>query len=183
MQISTGVFAALQRAVPLSEDLVVMDFGAGTGLVSEKLAPHVGRILAVDVSAAMLAKLAEKTGLQGTVEIVCQDLLHAPLGRRVDLVVSAMAMHHVQDTAELLRVFFEHLEPGGRVALADLDVEDGDFHPHDTEGVFHAGFDRAALGALLVGAGFEDVHFETACDVTRDDRRYPVFLVTAVKPG
>jgi putative AdoMet-dependent methyltransferase len=182
MQISEGVGAALSSRVPLSADLTVMDFGAGTGLLSGKLAPQVQKIIAVDVSPAMLEQLSKKPELAGKVETVCQNLLEKPLGRSVDLVVSAMAMHHVDDTRGLLRALFSHLLPGGRVALADLDAEDGTFHPPGTEGVFHAGFDRDALGALLREAGFVDVQFGTACEVSKEDRRYPIFLVTATRP-
>ena len=64
-------------------------------------------------------------------------------------------------------------------ALPDLDTEAGDFHPPGTEGVYHAGFDREALAALLTAVGFVDVRFVTACEVTKEERRYPIFLVTA----
>lgn len=180
-QISEGVYAALTQALDLKPDQEVLDFGAGTGLIGGKLAPHVGRIVAVDISRAMLDKLAEKPELQGKVEIRCQDIVADPLGIEVDLIVSAMALHHVEHTGKLLERFHDHLRPGGRIALADLDTEDGSFHPPDTEGVFHAGFDREALGALVRDAGFSDVAFTTACEVDRDGRRYPVFLVTATK--
>jgi SAM-dependent methyltransferase len=182
MQISEGVFAALTARVALTPALTVMDFGAGTGIVASRLAPHVGTILAVDISPAMLDKLAAKPELAGKVEIVCRDLLTAPLDRTVDLIVSAMAMHHVQDTERLARTLFAHLAPGGRLALADLDAEDGSFHPPEAEGVFHHGFDRGALTHALTAAGFADVEFTTACHVAKDDRRYAVFLVTASRP-
>lgn len=181
-QISEGVYASLKDAVALSPDLTVMDFGAGTGLVCTRLAPHVGRVLAVDVSQAMLDQLAKKEELAGKVEVFCQNILETPLGRQVDLIVSAMAMHHVEDTRALLRTLFDHLVPGGRVALADLDKEKGDFHPPDVEGVFHAGFDRDKLATLLEEVGFVSPEFVTACEVFREERRYPIFLVTATKP-
>lgn len=180
-QISQGVFEALTRAVTLSPDLTVLDFGAGTGLVCSKLAGRVGHVLAVDVSRSMLEQLAAKPELAGKVEIFCQNILEAPLPRKADLVVSAMAMHHVEDTRALLRALHEHVVPGGRIALADLDTEKGDFHPPNTEGVYHAGFDRGALGALATEAGFSDVAFVTACEVDKEERRYPIFLLTATK--
>jgi 2-polyprenyl-3-methyl-5-hydroxy-6-metoxy-1,4-benzoquinol methylase len=118
--------------------------------------------------------------LKGVVEPRCQDILVQPLGERFDAVVSAMALHHVQDTDRLLRSFRDHLEPGGQLALADLDSEDGTFHPADTAGVFHFGFDREELRHKLEAAGFEAVRFQTAVEVTREDgRAYSVFFVTA----
>jgi 2-polyprenyl-3-methyl-5-hydroxy-6-metoxy-1,4-benzoquinol methylase len=183
VQISTGVVAAIQARVPLSRDQTILDFGAGTGLVCTALAPHVGHVIAVDVSKAMLERLAEKPALQGKSTIVCRDIVTEPLDRQADGIVSAMALHHVEDTAALVRALFAHTTPGGWVALADLDAEDGDFHPPGVEGVYHAGFDRTALGALLADAGFVEVRFETATTVDRDSKRYPVFLVTARRPA
>lgn len=43
--------------------------------------------------------------------------------------------------------------------------------------------DRDALGARLTEAGFVDVRFGTACEVHRDGRTYPIFLVTAARAG
>jgi 2-polyprenyl-3-methyl-5-hydroxy-6-metoxy-1,4-benzoquinol methylase len=181
-QISEGVVSALRSKVDLQSNLQVLDFGAGTGLIASKIAADVGEIIAVDVSASMLEQLAKKEELAGRVRTVCQDLLDTPLESPVDLVVSAMALHHVEDTARLMQTFFAHLKPGGRVALADLDTEDGSFHPPGTEGVFHTGFDRDALRGIMEDVGFERVEFATACEVGREDRSYPVFLVVAQRP-
>lgn len=177
--ISEKVGAALLERVALNPALTVMDFGAGTGLICAQVAPHVAKIHAVDISKAMLEQLAAKPALAGKVEIHCQDIMAEPLGAKVDLIMSAMAMHHVEDTKKLLRAFLEHLKPGGKLALADLDAEDGSFHPAEAEGVFHHGFDRAALGALLTAAGFEDVAFTTAAEIQKEDGAYGIFLVTA----
>ncbi|HEY6036769.1 MAG TPA: class I SAM-dependent methyltransferase [Kofleriaceae bacterium] len=183
LQISEGVFAALADAVPLSPGLTVLDFGAGTGLLSGKLAPSVGRVLAVDISPAMLEQLSKKPELAGKVDVFCQDLVERPIGRTADLVVSAMAMHHVEDTPALLRALFAHLVPGGRLAVADLDTEPGDFHAAGTEGVYHHGFARDELRAMLGDAGFVDIAVRTACEVHKEDRRYSIFLATAMRPA
>lgn len=180
-QISEGVGSALLQRIELAPTMRVMDFGAGTGLICAQVAPHVETIYAVDISPAMLEKLAAKPELQGKVEAVCQDILEAPLGKRVDLIMSAMAMHHIEDTDRLLKTFAEHLEAGGHIALADLDTEDGSFHPEDVEGVFHQGFDRDELRALLEKNGFAEIEFVTATEVTRDERSYSIFLVTATR--
>jgi 2-polyprenyl-3-methyl-5-hydroxy-6-metoxy-1,4-benzoquinol methylase len=181
-QISEGVFGALKSQVVFSGTETVLDFGAGTGLVCSRLAPEVGKILAVDISESMLEKLAQKPELAGKVEIFCQDILEKPLAQKVDLVVSAMALHHVKNTDALLKALFDHLVPGGKVALADLDAEDGTFHPPGTEGVFHHGFERQGLSQKATAAGFSEVAFTTALEVGRDNGTYPIFLMTAEKP-
>jgi 2-polyprenyl-3-methyl-5-hydroxy-6-metoxy-1,4-benzoquinol methylase len=180
LQISAAVGPLLRASLDWHDGMRVMDFGAGTGLLTSHVAPLVAKVIAVDTSPAMLESLAQKQELRGVVEPRCQDILIDPLGERFDAIVSAMALHHVPDTDRLLARFHEHLKPGGQLALADLDTEDGSFHPPDTEGVFHHGFDREELASKLEAAGFDAVRFQTAAEVTREDgRSYPVFLVTA----
>lgn len=179
--LTAALGAAMQAHVPMTSAMRVMDFGAGTGLIAASVAPRVDHVVAVDISPSMLDALAAKPDLQGKVSVACQDILEEPLTERFDLIVSAMAMHHVRDTDAMVRAFADHLRPGGRVALADLDAEDGSFHPPDTQGVFHSGFDRAALQGTLERNGFTDVVFHNAHTVQSPTQSYPVFLVVAAK--
>ena len=179
--LSSAIGASVLENTSLNDNMDVMDFGAGTGLISYHVAPFVNKIIAVDISAAMLDKLVAKPQLQGKVEAICQNILDMPLTAKFDLIMSAMAMHHVEDTDKLIQTFSEHLTPGATLALADLDKEDGNFHPADVEGVFHSGFERNHLRALLESHGFKDIHFITAHTVVKEDKEYPIFLVTATK--
>jgi 2-polyprenyl-3-methyl-5-hydroxy-6-metoxy-1,4-benzoquinol methylase len=181
-QLSQAVGKTVLSHLRLTPDMDVMDFGAGTGLLSGHMAPHVRKITAIDTSQSMLDQLRSKPELAGKVEGVCQDILVEPLERSFDVIVSAMALHHVENTQALLFTFAQQLNTGGQIALADLDQEDGSFHPAETEGVFHSGFDRTELQAMLLHAGFEHVKWTTAHEVHKGERRYPVFLVTALKP-
>jgi ubiquinone/menaquinone biosynthesis C-methylase UbiE len=183
-ELASAVAAAVRRSVTLTPDLHVLDFGCGTGLVSLLLQPFVGRLTGADTSEGMLGQFRRKIEAKSlaNVETVHLD----PAAPRLpdgpfDLVVSSMALHHVEDLAPLFRRFHEVLRPGGVVALADLDREDGTFHD-DARGVFHLGFDRSAIVSSLTGAGFESVAASTATVTRKNDREYPVFLVTARKP-
>ena len=180
-QLAAGIGSTLLRRVEFRPDMAVMDFGAGTGLISGHVASKVGKITAVDVSESMLEQLAAKPELKGKVRTVCQDITQQPLDEEFDVIVSAMSMHHVEDTDKLAKTFAEHLKPRGKVALADLDKEDGSFHPADTEGVYHSGFDRDAMKSILEKNGFGDVEFVTAHTVNKETGDYPVFLVTATR--
>ena len=179
--LSAAIGSSILEYTKLNKNMNVMDFGAGTGLISSHVAPLVNKITAVDISEAMLDKLIAKPELQGKVETVFQNILDKPLSTQFDLIMSAMAMHHVEDTNKLIQTFSEHLNSGAQIALADLDKEDGSFHPADIKGVFHSGFERYDLKALLKTHGFNDIHFYTAHTVVKEDKKYPIFLVTATK--
>ena len=179
--LSSAIGSTMLEKVDFHPDMEVMDFGAGTGLISGQVATKVGKITAVDISEAMLEKLVAKPELQGKVKTICQDITQKPLAEKYDVIVSAMAMHHVEDTDNLAKTFASHLKPQGKVALADLDSEDGSFHPEDTEGVYHSGFDRDSMKSILEKNGFSNIEFVTAHTVEKESGHYPVFLVTATK--
>jgi 2-polyprenyl-3-methyl-5-hydroxy-6-metoxy-1,4-benzoquinol methylase len=100
--------------------------------------------------------------------------------RRFDVVYSLMALHHIPDTNYILGQFQAVLEPGGWLALADLDKEDGSFHGLQMTEV-HRGFEREQLQAQAERVGFAGVMFATAFAVQKAGRVYPVFLMTARK--
>ena len=105
-----------------------------------------------------------------------------PPGDPFDLVLSLLVLHHLEDTSAALVAIRRLLRPGGRLALADLDAEDGSFHGPDADGIHHLGFDRRRLADLARQTGFVDVDIITATAVERDGRRYPIFLLLARNP-
>ena len=179
-----GIGRSLLSAIALHGDMHLMDFGSGTGLLLEQLAPVVGKVTAVDVSAAMNQELERKRHrLPCELEILPLDLTAQPLhtcldGVRFDGIVSSMTLHHVADISALLARFYTLLPPGGFIALADLDAEDGRFHP-DMSGVYHAGFAREQIRALAEQAGFSQVEICTASVAQKPWGDYPIFLLTA----
>jgi putative AdoMet-dependent methyltransferase len=177
--LTLGIGSAINANVNFDQTMVVMDFGAGTGLITSQIANRVEKVIAIDVSQAMLDKLMVKEELHGKVEPLCRNILENPLPDRFDLIVSAMAMHHVENTEQLISRFAEHLKPGGMIALADLDEEDGTFHPDDIQGVYHNGFNRDLFRSLLSKHGFTNIRFVTAHTVHKGEKAYPVFLVLA----
>lgn len=187
--IATAVADAIAAAVPLSPRWNALEYGCGTGLVGVRLLPRLGHLLATDLSPGMLAVLREKAAAAGLDRISTQVLdltTTQPPGERYDFLFTSMALHHIPDVASLLRAFGGLLVPGGWVALADLDAEDGGFHGPDVPGVAHHGFERAQVQRWLSDAGFENVAFRTAHTVEKsrdgETRRYPIFLATAQHP-
>jgi len=178
--LAQGVADAIAARIGLSGDLTVLDFGCGTGLVTLALAPRVGSITGADTSPGMLKALADKAealGLPiGLIPLDAPD--NAAFGGPYDLIVSSMTLHHVADVPTLFQHFARHLRPGGRVALADLDTEDGSFH-ENSAGVHHMGFPRPQIQTWLETAGFQEIHLETAVLTRKGEKDYGVFLATA----
>ena len=167
--------------LPLQASDHVLDFGAGTGLLSTAIAPKVAQVTALDMSAAMLQVLDEK----GLANITTHhgDIFDGLPGH-YHAVVSCMALHHVADTAALLRAFATALHHGGRIALVDLYQEDGSFHGDNAaKGVQHLGFVPDHLQAQAEQAGFVDIAFSDILHVQQSNvRTYPLFLMTGRKP-
>ena len=179
--IAESVFQTIASRIALLGHMDILDFGCGTGLLGFRIAPQVRSVTGVDLSEKMLEQAAAKNTPQLRMVTVCADLLNEPLDRTFEGIVSSMAMHHVEDTAALFRAFRKHIKRDGFVAIADLDAEDGTFHSHGNEGVFHLGFDREKLRETAEEAGFSNVRFHTACTIEKEGKNYPVFLMTATK--
>lgn len=126
---ATGAFVGFRDAVlaelPPSGDLVALDLGCGTGLLTLPIARRFARAIGLDSSTAMLARLAGHAAREGitTIDLVHADMRQLPLDTAsVDLVVSCYAFHHLTDTgkavclAEVRRV----LRPGGRLVVVDM---------------------------------------------------------------
>ncbi|MFA9444927.1 class I SAM-dependent methyltransferase [Egicoccus sp. AB-alg6-2] len=167
---------AIVEAVPVTGDARLLEYGAGTGLLAQFLAPHVGTITVADPSEGMRAVMLDKVerGELPGAKVVDIDL---DPDERFDLVVSLMALHHVPEPADALALLATVTEPGGTVALADLEAEDGSFHGEGFGG--HHGFEPATLDDWLVAAGFGTSTFSRVHTVTKDGRDYPLFLAVA----
>ena len=189
VQLAKDVADAILRQLPQTTTLDVLDFGCGTGLLTLQLQPLVHSITGLDSSPGMLAVLGRKLAnlkLANARTVLCDVAQGHHLPGRYDLVVSSMTLHHVPHIAPLLARFFEVLVPGGRLCIADLDLEQGRFHTDNT-GVFHFGFDREALSASLMQAGFHRVSVQTTTHIVKPDfqqqpTRFSVFLISGEKP-
>jgi len=185
---ANDVFKAIAGLVILNPTMDVLDFGCGTGLVTVQFSPLVHSITGVDSSRKMLEVLQSKIADQHLNNVKTQFLdfdKGGVLEGRYDLIVSSMTFHHVRDIEPLLAQFHKITAPSGTLCVADLDLDDGQFHANK-EGVFHSGFDRPALRAAFVEAGFKDVRDGAAAEVMRPNpdgviRRFTVFLIVGRK--
>lgn len=182
------VAAAIRSQVKLEQTMNALDFGCGTGLLTLALQPHVRTIIGADSSRGMLDVFNAKIAAAELAN-VC-SMLYDPerdekLHGRYHLIVSSMTLHHVEQIEPLLTRFHDALLPGGHLCLADLDLEQGRFHDDNT-GVFHFGFDRAALAATLGRTGFGEIIATTASQIVKTNasgnpQSFSVFLLCGQK--
>ena len=146
VELSRAIADAIREEVPLSRAMSAMDYGAGTGLVTLLLHDDLASVVAVHTRLL--------------------DLTATDLPPTFDLIFSAMTLHHIAAAAGLLHKLYAAIVPGGWLALADLDAEDGSFHP-DPVGIFHHGFSAEEMQAMFAAAGFVDLRTRLAHVVTR----------------
>ncbi len=181
VQNAKGIAELIVKNIKLNKKIKLLDFGAGTGLLSFFIAPYVKKIVAVDNSRSMLLEFENKCdSFACETETILKDLDKEELDRTFDGIISSMTLHHIKDTKALFKKFHKMLKDNGFIAIADLESEDGSFHS-DNEGVHHYGFDKEGLKQQAKEAGFEDIRFETASIIKKPHRDFPVFLMTAKK--
>ena len=171
---------AINEKIVLTNEMNIIDFGVGTGLLGFEIATRVKKVYGVDTSTQMLAKLQEKNTSELSIEPINQDIVKEPLTQTFDGLVSSMTLHHVEDLKAFLDTIYKNITKNGFIAIADLESEDGTFHS-DNAGVFHFGFDKNELCKVVESCGFKDVKFENINTINKPHRDFGVFLLTAIK--
>jgi len=188
VKLANDIAAAISNEIPLTSNMHVLDFGCGTGLLTLQLQPVVHSITGVDSSRGMIDVLKAKIAKQNLPNVKTQ-YLDTEKGNILEgtyhLIVSGMTLHHVKEIRPLLDQFYRILTPSGYLCIADLDLDDGQFHGNN-DGVFHFGFDRALLRRDFMEAGFDDIRDRTAAELMKPIsdggvRPFTVFLMTGRK--
>jgi ArsR family transcriptional regulator len=151
--------AALLALLPA--DWTVADLGCGTGQATALLSPHVGRVIGVDQSAAMLKAAKRRTAALPNVELRRGSLEALPIDDRTcDAAILVLALTYVPDPAPVLAGMARILRPGGRAVVVDLLRHDREDFRREM-GQTSLGFEPAELGRLLAAAGLESPHVHT----------------------
>ena len=182
LQLAHAITDYLQEVINFQSNFTVLDFGCGTGLLSFLLSDKVKSIHAVDTSEGMLEQIKKKVSETNVTNITVANLdisnSHA-LDTKYDVIVSSMAMHHLEDMPGVVQKLADCVKPGGWIALADLCKEDGSFHTEIK--VPHFGFEPITVKNMLKHLSFSNFHIDTVFHICRNERTYPIFCVCAKK--
>ena len=166
---SRAAFGCLQRLQDVGRFDVdgarILDFGCGTGLLTERLARRAEWIVAVDTSAAMIEILSAKLARLGlsNVEAIAGSVESAQrdrpsiFGVPFDLVVCSSVCAFLEDYPGTVAMLVGLLRRGGWFVQWDWELNTEDSEPF--------GLTRRQVTNTLVEAGLEQVQVDTAFEV------------------
>ena len=141
----------------LPPDWVVADLGCGTGALAADLAPHVGRVIGVDASAAMLKAARRRTSGLGNVALQRGDLAGDAIAPATcDAALLVLVLSYIRDPRTVLRAAARLLKGGGRLVIVDL-LKHGREDFRRQYGQQWAGFAPAELSGWMSEAGFVQI--------------------------
>lgn len=110
----------------------VLEFGSGTGNLTEKLAEEGYHVIAVEPSKPM-RELAENKKINAT--FVDGDFLAFPAIDQVDTIVSTYAFHHLTDEEKSVAIkgYGNLLPKGGKIVFADTMFENEEVYEQTIE--------------------------------------------------
>ncbi len=163
-------WAAWARALGhLLPPLEIADLGCGDGYLTIEAARFARRVVAVDRSAAALARAKQLARRKhAKIEWKRGELEQLPLkDASVDVAVLSQALHHAASPAKALAEAARIVRPGGRVLVLDLRRHQEQW-VRDRLGDAWLGFDDAELERLLRSAGLTDIRMNVGARRARD---------------
>ncbi|EHK0032031.1 class I SAM-dependent methyltransferase [Vibrio parahaemolyticus] len=167
-QFAQSVFAQLQQLTQL-DGIKVLDFGCGTGQLSQLLSPIVKDIVALDASEAMIEELDKKEllNVEPVVDALSRGLVaqHPAFRGQFDLVVASSVLAFVDDVESSLDIAHSLLNEGGYFVHFDWVAESE-----------QDGFTLSRSKNALSNAGFVDVEAKKVFDITSDGQTMSVLM-------
>jgi tRNA (cmo5U34)-methyltransferase len=175
----------IKKLIPLNKQMAALEYGAGTGIASFLLNDYLKEITLMDSSSEMVRVMNEK--IKSTkvknLKTLNFDLEHLDYkGKNFDLIFTQMVLHHITEIENIIKKFYNLLNPGGYLAIADLYPEDGSFHGKDFTG--HKGFDIQILSKQIINQGFKSINHQKCFVINKkisdiETKHFDVFLLIA----
>lgn len=175
-------WAAWARALGhLLPPVRVADLGCGEGYLTIEASRFAKRVIAIDRSAAVLARARGLARRRHVTNVVWRrgEIEDLPLrSESVDVALLSQALHHAEDPAKALAEAARIVVPGGRVLLLDLRRHDQAW-VRDRLGDRTLGFEPDDLKRLLANAGLR--HVRVAIGSRRKGDPFTVLIASGMK--
>ncbi len=139
----------------------VLDFGCGTGLLTQNMSPLAKEIVALDASEAMIEELDKKqlTNVEPVVDHLTRGLVaqHPAFRGQFDVVVAASVCEYLDDLDSAFDIVHSLLNKGGLFIHWDW-LQDG-----------QSGLEIERAQQAYAKAGFRDIRVAKAFDIHQED--------------
>lgn len=143
----------------LDPDSVVADLGCGGGHTAALLAPHVGRLIAVDASSEMLDEARVHLAAQPNCELRHGELERLPIDSgSIDLAVLSLVLLYVPEPRRVVVEAARTLRAGGRLVIIDMLSHDRDELARQMGHVWR-GFSSQQVAEWFAAAGLPRVRY------------------------
>lgn len=170
-----NAFSSLTKTVDLTNKHV-LDFGCGTGLLTQKISPLVKDIVALDGSEGMIEQLDKKAldNVEPVVDMLTRGLvaMHPAFRNQFDLVVASSVCGLIPNYADVSDIIYSLLEKGGQFVQWDWLASD----ESEPQAMTAARAER-----VLTGVGFSDVQTSTSFEIATEQGNLKVLMVIATK--
>jgi len=157
VQRSKKISAEIETYLEEKDNLMALEFGCGTGLISKNLTHRFSSILMMDLSEGMIEQLKLKIKKNNikNMKAWCGDLFEFHDNGKFDVIYTSMVFHHIEDLSKVIKKLCELLNKNGKLIVVDLCPDDGSFHDevHGFSG--HNGFELTEMESFLKEAGLE----------------------------
>ncbi|ENM5729308.1 class I SAM-dependent methyltransferase [Vibrio mimicus] len=153
----------------------ILDFGCGTGLLSQLMSPLARDIVALDSSEAMIEELDRKElrNVEPVVDSLTRGLVaqHPAFRKQFDLVVASSVCAFLPNVQDVADIIFTLVDEGGYFIHFDWLAD----------GKSEVGLSLVEMETVLKNAGFSSVDTQIAFDVTTEQGILPVMVGIARK--
>ncbi|ENS5605915.1 methyltransferase domain-containing protein [Vibrio mimicus] len=169
-----SVFQQLTKILSL-QGKHILDFGCGTGLLSQLMSPLARDIVALDLSEAMIEELDRKElrNVEPVVDSLTRGLVaqHPAFRKQFDLVVASSVCAFLPNVQDVADIIFTLVDEGGYFIHFDWLAD----------GKSEIGLSLVEMETVLKNAGFSSVETQIAFDVTTEQGVLPVMVGIARK--
>lgn len=144
----------VMKNLVLTPETIVIDFGAGTGLVGIEFLKHVKKVIFQDISQPMLQKCQENLNAQTQTnyDIFNEDISNYQ-GEKADIILASMVYHHIDDVVQISKIILSKLKPHGKLIICDF-LPGAAFFERMKPNIPHLGFVPEDLAKQILESGF-----------------------------
>ena len=166
----------INENIKLEKDMIIMDFGCGTGNLGLNLINSVKKVVFLDSSKGMIKQVQK--GIE-KIKAINYEIIEGDInkykGDKLDLILVANVFHHIEDINYIINKFSAILKKRGKVLVVDLVETSHDFHGGSAT---HNGFKPENIAKLFKNNNFNNIKYENFYDINIG-MPYKQFIVIA----